>query len=109
MEHVAALRTIQPVGLPAVRAALGDAVLDSPVAIEHEFSMHGTTGPSMVHRADDSPCGYEREGPEDLFEDGESLRDFLEIERQSVADVIGRGGVVKFCHECFPELADWSS
>ena len=109
MEHVAALRAIQPEALPAVRAALGDTVLDSPVAIEHEFSMDGATGPSTVHRADDAPCGYEREGPDDLFEDGESLRDLLETERQSVADVIERGGIVEFCPECFPKLADWPS
>jgi len=109
MAHVSELRTIQPEELSAVREQVEEDVLQTQVEHEHRFSEIGNTKPSVVHRADTPPCGYER-GTHPLGgEEDDELREMLEEERQTVSDVIERGNVVEFCASCFPELAAWTS
>ena len=110
MKHVSELREIQPNEIPTVRESVGEEVLRTPVEFEFRRSMDGATDPSVLHRADDRSCGYEREpldGP--LAEMTDEIRDALDTDPQTVEDVIERGNVVSFCPECFPKLAGWSS
>jgi hypothetical protein len=109
MAHVSDLRTIQPEELSTVREQVGDEVLQTQIEHEHRFSETGNTKPSVIHRADAPPCGYER-GTHPLGgEEDEKLREMLDEERQTVSDVIERGNVVEFCASCFPELVAWTS
>lgn len=109
MAHVTDLRTIQPGELSAVREAVGEAVLSTPVALDWTYSAGKWMGPSTAHRAEDAPCGYERAPVGELFdEDSEELAELMDADTQTVADVIERGNVVEFCATCFPELAEWA-
>jgi len=104
------LRTIQPDELPAVRTRFGEELLSTPVEHEHRFTDTGETRASLVHQAETSPCGYEHETRPKFFEDAnDDLREVLESQRQTVADVIERGNVVEFCDSCFPEIARWDA
>lgn len=106
--HVSDLRMIQPEDLPAVRTRSGEELLSTPVEHEQRFTDTGETRASVVHQAEIPPCGYEHETRPSFFEDAnEDLRDVLESQRQTVADVIERGNVVEFCESCFPELTRW--
>ncbi|OTF01212.1 hypothetical protein B9G49_03900 [Halorubrum sp. SD683] len=108
MDHVSELREIQPEELPAVRESVGEEVLSTPVEIDSQYTAAQKSGPSIVHRAENAPCGYERELGFDVFgEADEDLRDQLQRDAQTVSDVIERGIVVEYCPECFPELANW--
>jgi len=109
MAHVSELRQIQPEELSAVREQVGDEVLQTQVQHEHRSSETGNTKPSVVHSADEPPCGYERETSPLWSDDDDKLRELLDEERQTVADVIERGNVVEFCASCFPELTAWTS
>lgn len=109
MAHVSELRPIEPEELSAVREQVGDEVLRTQVEREHRFSGTGNTKPSVVHRADTPPCGYERDASPLWGEEDDELREMLDEERQTVADVIEGGNVVEFCASCFPELAAWTS
>lgn len=108
MDHVSELREIQPEELSAVRESVGDEVLSTPVETEHQYTEAQKARASIVHQAENPPCGYEREWASDVFEDiSEELRDQLQHEVQTISDVIEGGTVVEYCPECFPELADW--
>lgn len=107
MAHVSEVRPIQPEELSAVREQVGDEVLQTQVEHEHRSSETENTKPSLVHRADIPPCGYEREASPLWSEEDSELREMLDKERQTVADVIEGGNVVEFCASCFPELAAW--
>ncbi|NHN58552.1 MULTISPECIES: hypothetical protein [Halorussus] len=108
--HVSTLRTIQPEELPEVRDRLGDEPLLTPVEHEHRFTDTGEKRAPLVHRAETSPCGYERETRLGLLDDVDNdLQEELDVERQTVADVIERGNVVEFCESCFPEFAGWDA
>jgi hypothetical protein len=110
MAHVSALRTIQPEELTEVKDRLGDETLSILVEHEHRFTDTGETRASLVHRAENPPCGYERETSFGLLDDvDDELQEELDSEQQSVADVIERGNVVEFCEACFPELAAWDT
>lgn len=110
MAHVSDLRTIQPEELPEVRERLGDEPLSTPVEHEHRFTDTVETRASLIHRAGNPPCGYERETRFGLLDDADDeLQEELDSERQSAADVIERGNVVEFCEACFPELAAWDT
>ena len=109
MAHVSELRPILPEELSAVRDQVGNEVLQTQVEHEHRFSETGNTKPSVVHKADTPPCGYERESSPLWGEDDSELREMLDEERQTVADVIEGGNVVEFCASCFPELAAWTN
>lgn len=108
MAHVSELRSIQPEELSTVRDQVGDEVLKTQVEHEHSYSGTGNTKPSVVHRADTPPCGYEGEVSPSWRDEDSELREMLDEERQSVADIIERGNVVEFCGSCFPELAAWT-
>jgi len=108
MAHVSELRSIQPTELSAVRGQVGDEALETQVEHEHRFSETGNTKPSVVHRVDSPPCGYEPEVSPSWREEDSELREMLDEERQTVADIIERGNVVEFCASCFPELAAWT-
>ncbi|SFC32433.1 hypothetical protein SAMN05444422_1075 [Halobiforma haloterrestris] len=110
MAHVEDLRTIQPDELPDARDQLGDEILGIPIEHEHRHTDTADKRASLVHRAENPPCGFERETRLGLLDDAdEELQDILDSERQTVADVIERGNVVEFCDVCFPELAVWDS
>ncbi len=108
MTHVSELRPIQPKELSAVREQVGDEILQTQVEHEYRSSETGDTKPSVIHRADTSPCGYERDISRLWGEEDNEFRELLDEERQTVADVINRGNVVEFCPSCFPELAAWA-
>ncbi|GAD51525.1 hypothetical protein MBEHAL_0285 [Halarchaeum acidiphilum MH1-52-1] len=108
MPHVSELRQIQPEELSAVRDKVGDQVIRTQVEREHRSSETGNAKSSVMHRADTPPCGYERDVSPLGDEEDSELREVLDEERQTVADVIERGNVVEFCASCFPELATWS-
>jgi len=108
MAHVSELRSIQPTDLSAVRDQVGDETLETQVQHEHRYSETGNTKPSVVHKADTPPCGYERDFSPSWGEQDSELREMLDEEQQTAADVIERGNVVEFCVSCFPELAAWS-
>ena len=108
MDHVSELREIQPDKLPAIRESVGEEILSTPVEIDSQYTAAQKSGPSIVHRAENPPCGYERElGFEVFDETDEDPRDQLQRDAQTVSDVIERGIVVEYCPECFPELANW--
>lgn len=89
---------------------LGDAYLEIPVEHEHSFTDTSDKRPPLVHRADDPPCGYEREPPS--WFSGDNQEDFdstSDLETQTVADVVERGNVVEYCDKCFSDLAEWTS
>ncbi|ELZ39401.1 hypothetical protein C472_03783 [Halorubrum tebenquichense DSM 14210] len=110
MDHVSELREIQPKELPAVGESVGEEILSTPVEIDSQYTAAQKSGPSIVHRAENPPCGYERELGFDVFgEADEDLRDQLQREAQTISDVIEGGTVVKYCSECFPELANWAA
>lgn len=110
MGHVSELREIQPEELPEVRESVGEEVLSTPVEIEKQYTAAQKSGPSLVHQAENSPCGYEREWASDVFGDAsEELRDQLQREVQTISDVIEGRAVVEYCPECFPELANWDA
>lgn len=110
MAHVSELRQIQPEELPDVRNQLGDEYLETPVEYEHRYTDTADKRPTVVHRSENPPCGYERE-PSPLFADDtdEDFEDLSDLEEQPVAEVIERGNIVEFCEACFPELADWNA
>jgi hypothetical protein len=109
MQHVSELRDIQPEELPAVSESLGEGVLSTPVEFERQYTEARKSGPSIVHQAEEPPCGYEREWALDGLGDAhEELRDQLQHDSQTISDVIERGIVVEYCPECFPELATWT-
>ncbi|MDY6819792.1 MAG: hypothetical protein SVG88_14120 [Halobacteriales archaeon] len=108
MQHVSKIRKIQPDELPKVREVVGESVIDTRVAIESRRSMKDGAGLSVVHQAEDAPCGYEQAF--DFSEDdSDELEDVIKTERETVEKVIKRGALVDFCSECFPSLAAWSS
>lgn len=108
MDHVSELREIQPDKLPAIRESVGEEILSTPVEIDSQYTAAQKSGPSIVHRAENPPCGYERELGFDVFDEtDEDPRDQLQRGAQTVSDVIERGIVVEYCPECFPELANW--
>jgi len=110
MDHVSELREIQPEELPAVRESVGEDILATPVEIDSQYTAAQKSGSSIVHRAEDPLCGYERESGFDVFDEtDEDLRDQLQRDAQTVSDVIERGIVVEYCPECFPELANWDA
>lgn len=106
MAHVSEIRQIQPAEIAAVREQVSNEVLQTQV--EHRLSDTGNTKPSIVHRADTPPCGYEREALPLWSDEDDELRELLDQEHQTVADVIERGNVLEFCASCFPELAAWT-
>jgi len=108
MAHVSELRPIQPEELSAVREQVGDEVLQTEVEHEHRYSDTTNTKPSVVHRADAPPCGYERDVSPLWDEEDSKLREMIAEEQKTVADVIEKGTVVEFCASCFPELAAWT-
>lgn len=110
MAHVSDLRTIQPEELPDVRDRFGDELLSTPVEHEFRYTETANTRPSIVHCAENPPCGYEREALSIFSEDvAEDVRELAETETQTIADVIERGTVVEFCESCFPDLAAWNA
>jgi len=109
MDHVSELREIQPEDLPALRESVGAEVLSTPVETEHQYTEAQKARASIVHQAENPPCGYEREWASDVFEDiSEELRDQLQREVQTISDVIEGGTVVEYCPKCFAELAGWA-
>jgi len=110
MQHVSELRAIQPDELSALRGSVGEEVLSTPVEIEHQYTEGQKSAPSVVHQAENPPCGFEREWASDVLGDAqEELRDQLDSEVQTISNVIEGGTVVEYCPECFPDLASWSS
>ena len=109
MQHVSELREIQPEELSAVRESVGEDVLSTPVEIEHQYMKGQKSSPSIIHQAENAPCGYDREWMSDVVGDAQDeLPDQLELESQTISDVIEGGTVVEYCPECFPELTSWS-
>jgi len=110
MQHVSELRAIQPDELSALRESVGEEVLSTPVEIEHQYTEGQKSAPSVVHQAENPPCGFEREWASDILGDAqEELRNQLDLEVQTISNVIEGGTVVEYCPECFPDLASWSS
>jgi len=110
MDHVSELREIQPEELPAVRESVGEEILSTPVEIDSQYTAAQKSEPSIVHRAENPLCGYERELGLDVFDETDKdLRDQLQRDTQTASDVIERGIVVEYCPECFPELANWDA
>lgn len=108
--HATDLRTIQPEELNVVRKRFGDEFVSTSIEYESRFTDTGETRASLIHRAKNPPCGYERERSSGFAEDAEeAFRELLDSESQTVADVIERGNIVEFCESCFPELAAWNA
>jgi hypothetical protein len=109
MQDVSELREIQPEELSAVRESVGEEVLSTPVEIEHQYTKGQKSTPSVVHQVENAPCGYDRELASDVVGDAQDgLPDQLDLEVQTISDVIEGGTVVEYCPECFPELTGWS-
>jgi hypothetical protein len=58
MQHVSEFRAIQPEELSALRESVGEEVLSTPVEIEHQYTEEQKSAPSVVHQAENSPCGF---------------------------------------------------
>ena len=108
MAHVAELREIQPADVDTLRDAVGERVLETGITIETQFAGLGRKTDAILHRAEDTPCGYEHAfamGPND--EQVEEVRDMLAAERETLADALERGVIGSVCAECFPNVAAW--